>query len=886
MDLHFKTNIQLKSIIGKDLINDDNIAILELVKNSFDADAKRVDISFVNLKENDDAETETYTDKTSRLIIADDGQGMDMDDIQNKWLNIAYSEKKSNLRQNNRMMAGAKGVGRFSCDRLGEYLNLYAKKQDSKAYILLKIDWKKFEIEDDKKEIQSIVLDYEELSFDEFKSRNIPFFDHGVLLEIIKLRSNWVTEITSNKSNQIVWRVDKLINLKKYLEKLINPNQAYEKNDFGIYFCVDEFKSENDKLNEYERFIGKIENTIFQKLTFKTTNIESKIIDGGKHILTSLKDKGKIIFWIKEKNEFFPYLKDITINIYYLSPYSKAFFTKQTGIRSVDYGSIYLFINGFRVPPYGEVGNDWLKLDQRKAQGYARFFGSRDVVGTIEILDTENDFPIVTSREGIVTNINYELLTNRDGFTYKTLKRLEKFVVDALDWDSSFYDKNDPKFKEIENKIIRGEIDENDNNIILFKEENAIKERRIYSSINSIVGAKPDDVVELYINENLILNKINEEKTKSEKEYEQLISDFSNKKININTLNDIFQRRILENKELEKQLQDFSKYSINEKTSDAVSRLQLLIEENKKQAQTIKELSIQLIKLEKENTENESKIQRLERDKLEAEERAIKEKNKREEAEFEKMIAVFREKKEKELRENAEQAREIEKEKYKYLESTRHITAEAQDIMHTIDISSTELDASMQKILYILNNKEDHIEIQNVVNSMRFHVDRIKKLTQLLNKTDISSLKNSIKVDIPSYIREYLPNYTQSISCIKFNELYKEPYVRKVSLLDLSVILDNLVSNSKKAGAKNIFVDFKNENGKLFVDFSDDGHGVEQEILKHNALFQLGITNRPGGSGIGLATIKNILNKELYGDIEFVGNGVYFEHGATFRLIF
>ena len=48
--LHFKTNVQLKNIIGKDLINNDNIAILELIKNSFDADAKIVDISFLNLK--------------------------------------------------------------------------------------------------------------------------------------------------------------------------------------------------------------------------------------------------------------------------------------------------------------------------------------------------------------------------------------------------------------------------------------------------------------------------------------------------------------------------------------------------------------------------------------------------------------------------------------------------------------------------------------------------------------------------------------------------------------------------------------------------------------------------------------------------------------------
>ena len=149
--LHFKTNVQLKNIIGKDLINNDNIAILELIKNSFDADAKRVDISFVNLKENDDAENQYYSDRTSRIIIRDNGVGMDLTDIRDKWLNIAYSEKKNRARQYNRMMAGAKGVGRFSCDRLGMYLNLYAKKKDSKC-VLLTIDWKQFEIDDESKE--------------------------------------------------------------------------------------------------------------------------------------------------------------------------------------------------------------------------------------------------------------------------------------------------------------------------------------------------------------------------------------------------------------------------------------------------------------------------------------------------------------------------------------------------------------------------------------------------------------------------------------------------------------------------------------------------------------------------------------------------------------
>lgn len=269
MDLHFKTNIQLKSIIGKDLINDDNIAILELVKNSFDADAKRVDISFSNLKENDDKSIDSYSEKTSRLIIKDDGLGMNLDDIKNKWLNIAYSEKKQNTRQHNRMMAGAKGVGRFSCDRLGEFLNLYARKNGEKSYILLKIDWKMFEVEDENKEIQSVILDYKELTEEDLVKRKVEPFKQGVILEIIKLRSNWVYEIRNDKGIIIDWNTDKLVNLKKYLEKLINPNQAFEENDFGIYLNAQEFIVENNNKEDSQKFIGKIDNTIFEKLDFK-----------------------------------------------------------------------------------------------------------------------------------------------------------------------------------------------------------------------------------------------------------------------------------------------------------------------------------------------------------------------------------------------------------------------------------------------------------------------------------------------------------------------------------------------------------------------------------------------------------------------------------------
>ena len=58
--LHFRTNVQLKSIIGKDLINDDNIAILELVKNAYDANSKSALVEFKNLIENDDVSNDEY----------------------------------------------------------------------------------------------------------------------------------------------------------------------------------------------------------------------------------------------------------------------------------------------------------------------------------------------------------------------------------------------------------------------------------------------------------------------------------------------------------------------------------------------------------------------------------------------------------------------------------------------------------------------------------------------------------------------------------------------------------------------------------------------------------------------------------------------------------
>jgi len=91
--LQFKISSELKNIIGKELITDDFIAIFELVKNSYDAGAKKVYIIFKNVKNISDNEQ-------AEIFVIDDGDGMSKDAIDEKWLLVGYSWKREQEREN------------------------------------------------------------------------------------------------------------------------------------------------------------------------------------------------------------------------------------------------------------------------------------------------------------------------------------------------------------------------------------------------------------------------------------------------------------------------------------------------------------------------------------------------------------------------------------------------------------------------------------------------------------------------------------------------------------------------------------------------------------------------------------------------------------------
>lgn len=511
---NFKTNVLLKNIIGQDLINNDNIAILELVKNSFDAGSKEVKIIFRNLKENDDELFKSSSKDSSTIIIQDFGSGMNKKDLLEKWLNIAYSEKRSKKEEFGRLLAGIKGIGRFSCDRLGKFLNIYTKKNDEPNYWHLFIDWRNFEIGDKNLEIQDIPVIIENILPKEFISRSqLKPFSNGTVVEISKLRANW----TFKEKNKDAWNLDSLLSLRRYLGRLINPNQAFGKeNRFIIEISAPDFHTEDSKNKELKKFDkilnGRVENKIFKTLDFRTTSIEASITikNSNKELLTILKDKGREIYELKENisnNETYQNIDSCNIIIYFLNTYAKIYFSKQTGQRSVDFGSIFLFKNGFRVSPYGDEGDDWLGLEVRKGQGQRRFLGTRDIVGRIELKDLNNVFREVTSREGLINN---EAFRELKGVFLTVLRRLERYVVEGLKWDS-----------------VPQEIQKDINKRTDFKEELfqlSQKQKDVYAfdAIKGIIKTQGKDVISFRINPDLIYSLAEEERGKFEKLYEDL----------------------------------------------------------------------------------------------------------------------------------------------------------------------------------------------------------------------------------------------------------------------------------------------------------------------------------------------------------------------------
>ncbi len=418
----FKISTGLKDLIGRDLITDDFVAVFELVKNSFDAHAKGVRI--------------TFDDDT--ITIADNGKGMSRQDILNKWLFVAYSAKRDgtedvdyrdHIGERARPFAGAKGVGRFSCDRLGAELTLNTRSRGGPVQVL-EIDWRLYE-EDPEQEFGEVEVSLsEQESFAEMSAK--PTGATGTILQVRSLRS--------------VWNRPKLQELKRELSKLIDPfAQRSHSFEIEIVAVAEEMADERDELynkgrrdDQPSRILvnGSVTNPILEVLKQRTTVIRVCLLNNGKTIESTLEDRGELIYKIREVNPY-PGLVETSLSadIYFLNRSAKAVFAHRMGLPSVQFGSIFLFRNGFRVFPIGAEDDDFFGLNRRKQQGQRRFLGGRDLVGRIEVKGVKG-FDEATSRnQGLIRTrqVNDLIICIRD----KCVRRLERYVVD-ITWRDQF----------------------------------------------------------------------------------------------------------------------------------------------------------------------------------------------------------------------------------------------------------------------------------------------------------------------------------------------------------------------------------------------------------------------------------------------------------------
>ena len=411
--MKFKTSSGVKSIVGKDLITDRYIAIFELVKNSYDARATEVIVSF-NRGE-DTQEGFGKIDKHGKIYIVDNGCGMSKDDLQNKWLFLAYSDKQEGKaealesendnavrRLKNRVFVGSKGIGRFSSDRLGSLIRIITKVENEDFEHEIVVDWDEFD-KNLKNKFEDIPVEYK-------TSKNLTRKDVSsyTIIEISHLREDWNDEMLNG--------------VKEKLRRLKNP--FVETDDLLIYCGLDIFNLKDD-------FIGSsntaITSNIAEVIKEKSINITAKI--KGKNIRITLTDRGKTIYKIQSTaNEaLLRNVDGIDISINYLTISAKSTFTRRMGVEPVNYGNIFIYRNGFHVSPYGEFDSDLFSLNSRKTQGYKRYLATRELIGFISISDSRNYFKETSSRNnGFIQNGYFQAL---EEFYMDFIQRpLERYV--------------------------------------------------------------------------------------------------------------------------------------------------------------------------------------------------------------------------------------------------------------------------------------------------------------------------------------------------------------------------------------------------------------------------------------------------------------------------
>lgn len=384
--LNFKFDVSVYRLLGRELITDRITALFELVKNCYDANAENVLVKFENINPLSDS---------SRIIIEDDGIGMSLEDIRDKWMVIGTSSKRK-VRLSpppyNRKVVGKKGVGRFAVDKLGAKLLMKTTKKGSEDLICLETDWSYYG-----------GIETQQLNQN---------FNGGDKLFTDVENKYWIEKTTKNKSGTSlnismindVWTGRDIRRSYKELSKLIAPSKLL-KYPFNIVVNASEY--------------GEFKNIVVRSkaIEIATQKIELGFDKNYQEILSSSNNELVKIKTQKRKCGF------IRMTLYYFDQRAKNKFRKDYQEESID--GIKIYRDGVITTQFAEYNSnrdeqkDLLGIDKRRWSGYYDKVGSRDLLGWIEISDEENpDIIDSTNRQDFVDN--------------EAWRELKRFVIEQI----------------------------------------------------------------------------------------------------------------------------------------------------------------------------------------------------------------------------------------------------------------------------------------------------------------------------------------------------------------------------------------------------------------------------------------------------------------------
>jgi len=374
-NVRFSTDAAIISRLGQELVSKQETAVSELIKNAYDADATKADLIFYDACESG-----------GTLEILDDGNGMTREQLINGFMRISSMDKVENpiSPRFNRSRAGKKGIGRFAAQRLGRELEIRTQTRDADHALRVLIDWSEFE---GGRDLSTIASEIEEVPKKQ---------EHGTILTIRDLREAWTEETIKR--------------LYRYTSEITQPfplSEQDEEDDRDPGFKARLFREEEGDLE----LIADEETEV---LKHSLATIEGGVDSEGKATWSlkserlDLEERGLAMNPEGDESQF-QNLRDVNFKIHYfiykkeLIPHGYLTNLKELGREK---GGVRIYRNGFRVLPYGEKRNEWLRLDEAySSRSVLPPIGTNNFFGFVEIYDQDGEqFSEKSSREGLIEN--------------------------------------------------------------------------------------------------------------------------------------------------------------------------------------------------------------------------------------------------------------------------------------------------------------------------------------------------------------------------------------------------------------------------------------------------------------------------------------------------